>query len=319
MKRIRAFDHRVYRRVSRFVISRHALFLITDDQRLSRDAHQHFVLRQFEIVVRDGLLIHARCIQRCFIYQVREIGAGESGRTSRNHRNVDIFRQRNLSNVNGQNSFAAFHVRTCNHHAAIETSRPQQCRIENIRPVRCGNQDDAFVGFEAVHFDEQLIECLLALVVSAAKTGATMAPDGVDFIYKDDARRILFALFEKIADAAGADADKHFHEIGTGDGEEGHVGFAGDGAGEKSFAGSWRPDEEHALGNAAAEFLEFLRVFKELDDFLEFFLGFFDSGDIFKCDLLLMRGQQPGAALAKRQRFVASALHLAHEENPESY
>src|SRR5438876_3819367 len=32
-----------------------------------------------------------------------------------------------------------------------------------------------------------------------------------------------------------------------------------------------------------------------------------------------MRGQQAGAALAERQGLIAAALHLAHEENPESY
>jgi hypothetical protein len=37
---------------------------------------------------------------------------------------------------------------------------------------------------------------LLALIVSAAEARAAMASDRIDFIYKNDAWRILFALLE---------------------------------------------------------------------------------------------------------------------------
>src|SRR5207248_10123908 len=116
----------------------------------------------------------------------------------------------------------------CNNHAAIEAAGAEQGRIENIGPVGCGDQDDAFVGFKTVHLDEQLIERLLALVVTAAETGATMTSDRVDFIYKDDARSVFLALFEKVADARSADADEHFDKVGSADREERHIGFAGD-------------------------------------------------------------------------------------------
>ena len=86
----------------------------------------------------------------------------------------------------------------------------------------------------------------------------------------------------------------------------------------KCFSGSRRADEQHAFRNAAAQFLEFLGLLQEVDDFLQLFLGFLNAGDIFKCHLLLMRRQQPRPALAERQGFVAAALHLAHEEDPET-
>ncbi len=170
---------------------------------------------------------------------------------------------------------------------------------------------------EAVHFDQQLVQGLLALIVTAAETGAAMAADGVDFIDEDDAGRVLLALFEQIADAAGADADEHFDEVRTGDGEERNAGFAGDGAGQQRLAGSGRTDQQHALRNAAAELLELLRLAQEFDDLLQLFLGFFDAGDILKRDLLLLRGMQARAALAEAEGLVAAALHLAHHEDPE--
>ena len=103
--------------------------------------------------------------------------------------------------------------------------------------------------------------------MSTAKTGTAMASDGVDFVNEDDAGRVLLALFEEIADAAGTDADKHFHEVGTGNGEEGDVGLTGDRAGEEGFAGSRRTDQQDTLGNPTSELLEFGGLAKEVNDF----------------------------------------------------
>ena len=54
-----------------------------------------------------------------------------------------------------ENFFAALDVGPRHDDAAVETAGAQQRRIENVGTVGGGDQDDAFVGFEAVHFDEQ--------------------------------------------------------------------------------------------------------------------------------------------------------------------
>src|SRR4026209_1949188 len=95
-----------------------------------------------------------------------------------------------------------------------------------------GNEDDAFVALEAVHLDQQLVQRLLALVVAAAETGAAMTADRVDLVDEDDAGSVLLALLEQIPNARRADADEHLDEVGSADGEEGHVGFTRDRAGE---------------------------------------------------------------------------------------
>ena len=204
-------------------------------------------------------------------------------------------------------------------HAAVEAAGAQQRGIEHVGPVGRGDQDHAFVGFKAVHFDQQRVQRLFALVVAAAEAGAAMAADRVNFIDEDDAGRVLLALFEQVAHAAGADADKHLHEVRTGNGEERNVGFAGDGARQQSLARARRPDQQHALGNAPAELLEFLRVFQELDNFLQLFLGFVRAGDILERGFLLLRGQQTRAGFAEAQRLVSAGLHLPHHEDPESH
>jgi len=72
-----------------------------------------------------------------------------------------------------------------------------------------------FIRLEAVHLDQQLIEGLLAFVMTAAQAGAAMASDGVYLIDENDTRRMLLALHEKIAHARSADAYKHLDKVGT--------------------------------------------------------------------------------------------------------
>src|SRR5215813_8275672 len=140
-----------------------------------------------------------------------------------------------------------------------------------------------------------------------------MAADRVNFVDEDNAGRVLLALLEKIADTAGAHTYKHLDEVRTGDREEGDVGFAGDGASEQSLACAWRAYEENALGNASAELLELLRVLKELDNFLELFLGFVGTGDVLEGNFLLLGGEETSAGLAETESFITASLHLAHQ------
>ena len=131
-----------------------------------------------------------------------------------------------------ENLFAPEDVRIGHGHLAVETPGTQQCRIEHIGPVGSGDQDHALVGLEPVHFHQQLIEGLLAFVIAPAKSGAAVAPDSIYFVDEDDAGRIFLALFEHVAHAAGADADKHLDKVRTRYREERDIGLAGDGPGE---------------------------------------------------------------------------------------
>src|SRR6185503_14908095 len=156
----------------------------------------------------------------------------------------------------GEDAHAAAQVRARDDDAAVEAAGAQQRRIEHVGAVRGGDDDDAVVRLEAVHLDEQLVQRLLALVVAAAEAGAAVAPDGVDLVDEDDARRVLLALLEEVADAARADADEHLDEVRARDREERNARLAGDGAREERLARSGRAHHEHALGDAAAELLE---------------------------------------------------------------
>jgi len=63
-------------------------------------------------------------------------------------------------------------VRVRHNDLTVEAAGAQQRGVQNVRAVRRGDQDDAFVRLETVHLDEKLVERLLALVIAAAKTCA---------------------------------------------------------------------------------------------------------------------------------------------------
>ena len=223
-----------------------------------------------------------------------------------------------FAHVHLQDVLAADHVRVRHHHLAVETAGAQQRRIEHVGPVGGGDQDDAFIGLEAVHLDQQLIERLLALVIAAAEAGAAMAADRVDFVDEDDAGRVLLGLLEHVAHARGADADEHLDEVGAGNGEERHVGFAGDRARDQRLAGARRADQQHAARNASAQALEFSGIAQEFDDLLQILLGLVDAGDVLEGDAAMRLGQKFRARLAEAERLAARALHLPRQENPHA-
>jgi hypothetical protein len=163
-----------------------------------------------------------------------------------------------------------------------------------------------------------LVQRLFAFVMTAAETGAAVTADCIDFVDEDDARRVLLSLVEHVADARGADADEHFHEVRTGNREERHFRLAGDRACEQRLARTGRADHQDATRDLAAQALELARVFEEFDDLDDLFFRFVDTRDVSERDLHLVFAQQPRAALPERHRAAATcpALHLAHEVNP---
>ncbi len=134
--------------------------------------------------------------------------------------------------------------------AAVETAGAGQRRVQGFRAVGGGQNDDAVVVLKAVHFGQQLVQRLLALIVAAQLTVALLA-DGVDLVDEHDAGALSLCLLEQVADLGSAHADEHLHELRAGNGEEGHIGFAGHSLGQHGFTGARRADQQHALGHLA--------------------------------------------------------------------
>ena len=155
--------------------------------------------------------------------------------------------------------------------------------------------------------------------MAAAHARAAAPADGVDLVDEDDARRVLLGLLKRIAHAAGAHAHEHLHEIGTGDGHEGHARLARDGLGQQRLAGAGRAHEQHALGDARADLGEAARVLEELDQLLHLFLFLDRAGHVRKRDLVAVRLEDAGCAVPEVHHLSAAAVLLAHHEHPEEH
>src|SRR5579859_2844919 len=273
VQRIRVLAHGGDERVTSLVISSDFLLMVGEQHGLPFRAHEDFIFGQFEVVHVDRLAVLAGGVQSGFVHHVGQIGAGESRRAAGEDREIDIVSDGNLAGVYTQNFFASANVRTRNYDAAVKTAGAKQRGVENVRTVGGGDQDHALVGFEAVHFNEQLIESLLALVVSSTQASAAVASDGINFVDEDDAGSVLLTLLEQIADAACSNADEHFDKVRSGNREKWHIGFAGYRAGEQGLAGSRRSDEQHAFRDSSAELLELLRLAQKLNNFFQLFFG----------------------------------------------
>src|SRR5690606_23448293 len=106
-------------------------------------------------------------------------------------------------------------VRQADKYLAIKTTGTQQGFIKHVGTVGGGDNNDAIIAFKTVHFYQQLVERLLALIMATAMAAATMTTYGIDLIDKNNARRLFLRLFKHIADAGRTHTDKHLHEIGA--------------------------------------------------------------------------------------------------------
>ena len=215
--------------------------------------------------------------------------------------------------MDSEDFFAAAHVGKVDCDLAVETAGAEECGVEDVGAVGCGDDDDAVLRVEAVHFDEESIERLLAFVMPSSHAVTTVAPHRIDFVDKNEAGGTFAALFEHVTDARGADPDEHFDEVRPADAEERNIGLAGDSAGEEGFASPGGSDHENPFGDAAAEFLEFFRVTEEVDQFGDFFPRLFNPGDILEGDLVFVPRHHAGFAFAEVEGTAAGHFKLRAE------
>jgi hypothetical protein len=190
----------------------------------------------------------------------------------------------------------------------------QQRRIEDIRAVGGGDDDDIRPGLETVHLDEDLVERLLALVMTAAESGTAMTSNSVDLVHEHDGRSFGLRPLEQIAHAACAHADEHLDEFRPGNAEERHARLTRHRAGHQRLAGAGRPDHQHAFRDARAEADELLRLFQELDHFGQFLLGFLRARHIDEGHLRTLHiAHHARPAASEIHRLILTAAHRAAE------
>ena len=91
---------------------------------------------------------------------------------------------------------------------AVEATGPEDRGVEDVEPVRRGDDDDVVGRAEAVELDEQLVERLLPLLV-AVRAAAGLA-HRVELVEEDDAAAELAGLREQVADAPARPTPTYF-------------------------------------------------------------------------------------------------------------
>src|SRR5439155_15330639 len=171
------------------------------------------------------------------------------------------------------------------------------------------HQHHALFRIEAVHLDEQLLQGLLTLVMTATQSSAEVTTDGVDFLDDDDARSVRLALLEQITHSARADSDEHLDKIGSRHREEGPARFTSDGSGEKGFPRAGRADQQCTLRQPPAEFGELLRIFQELDDLLQLDLRLVSASDVVERDFGRVPREKLCLRLTEAEGLRSARLH----------
>ena len=307
------FQVELHHGVAGLVIGDLPLLHVGHHARLAFRPHDHALHALLHFAHRDRLLVAAGRQDGRLVDQVLQVSAAEAGGDAGDGLQLDIRGHRLALGVHAQDIQPPLDVRIVHHHLAVEATRAQQRRIEDVGAVGGCDDDDVRALLEAVHLDEDLIERLLALVVAAAQASAAMAAHSVDLIDEDDGRGFRLGALEQVTHAAGADADEHLDELRAGDAEERHTGLACHRAGHERLAGPWRAHHQHALRDARTESDELVRLLEELDHFGQFLLGLFGAGDIGEGHLRALHvAHHAGTAAAKAERLVLAAAHRAH-------
>ena len=227
--------------------------------------------------------------------------------------------QRQVASVHAKDRQAALARRAIDEDLPVEAAGPQQRRVEHLGAVGGPHDDDADAAVKAVHLDQDLVERVLALVVSAhgcALPGARLA-DRVQLIDEDDARGFAFGFGEQVAYARGADADEHLDEVGAAQAEERHAGFSGDRARQQRLAGAGRADEQHAFGQLGAELGVAVRLLQERDDLLGLLDSFIDAGDVAEVHQRLRVGLEDLRLALADVEHPGALAHAPHDHHPD--
>ena len=254
--------------------------------------------------------------ERRLIDDIGQVGADEPRCPCRERADINGGRQLDLLGVELENFFPSFHIRTVDQHLAVETTGPQQCRVENFRPVRRCHHDHILVRIEAVHFGEQLIERLLALIMTAQHIDPPRFTERIELVDEDDARRMRCSLSEQIADPRGAHSHEHLHELCARHLEERHPSLTRDSPREKRLARPRRAHEQHALRDLRSQPDELVRVLQKVDDFDRLLERLIDARYVVEADPGTFLTDDPGATLPHGQHPLRR-IHPPQHPEPE--
>ena len=303
------------------MVSCKALCLVRHLAALLFGAHLDLEYCLVAILHRDKAMLASHCQQSGLVHQVFKVCTGEAGSTLCNGLEVNIVRQRLTACMDLEYGLSALYIGHADIDLTVKAAGTQQSVIEDIGAVCCRHNDDALVVAEAVHLDKQLVEGLLALVVSAAEAGAALTADSVDLVDEYDSRGDLLCLIEQVAHTRCADADIKLNKVRAGNGQELHAGFACNRFCKQGLTGSRRAYKQNALRYSCAHFGKRFGILEELNKFLKLCLFLIGACDIVErlAVFLLAAEARSGLAEFHRAACASAALCSLHHDDPEHH
>ena len=209
--------HRRHQGMADFMVGHDFLFLLGHDGVLALVAGDHRLHALHQVLLGDLIPAHPHRPQGGLVDDVRQLRAGGAGGRPGDLLHVDGAGHLHIPGVHLQNRFPARQVRQLHRNPPVKPARPQQRGIQRFRPVGRRQNHDALIAVKAVHLGQQLVQGLLALVVAAdAGPVVPLLADGINFINKHDAGRLLIRLLEQVANLRRTHADEHLHKLGAG-------------------------------------------------------------------------------------------------------
>jgi hypothetical protein len=304
--------------VARLMVGGQLLFLGSHNTALllgaCHDLHGSFL----DILHGDGLAAAAGSQQSGLIDQVLQVSTRKTCGALCDDPEGDIGSQRLILGVDLEDLLAALDIGQAHIDLTVKAARTEQGLIQNVGTVGGCHHDDAIVGLKAVHLDQQLVQGLLPLVVAAAQTCAALTAHGIDLIDEDDAGHGLFGLIKQVTHTGCADTDIHFHEVGAGNGVEGHPCLTGAGTSQQGLTGTRRAHQQNAVGDAGTQRVELVGALEELHDLLQLFLFLVLTGNVGKGRGLFVLVLVLHLGLAHVHNTAAASAAAHHGEEQEA-
>ncbi len=147
------------------------------------------------------------------------------------------------------------------------------------------------VAVKAIHFHQNLIEGLLAFVVTSTQTGAALPAHSVNLIYKKDGGGRLFSGVKGITSPGSSYAYEHLHKFRSRQVKKWHPRLSRYRSGQQGLTSSRRAHKKDASGNFGSHIKIFLGSLEKADYFLEFLFGLFQPSHVPEADLFFEIGE----------------------------
>mmetsp|Transcript_3083 Transcript_3083/g.5205 ORF Transcript_3083/g.5205 Transcript_3083/m.5205 type:complete len:212 (+) Transcript_3083:249-884(+) len=165
----------------------------------------------------------------------------------------------------------------------IQPSRPQQCRVQNVRTVRGGNDLDHVIRVKSIQLTQQFQHGTLDLAITRLVAPKTFGTNSIQLVNKDNRtagctiRNFLLGKFECIPNQLGSVSNKHLNQLRSSQFQKHRISLIGTSTCQQGLPCPRRTVEKHPLGWFDANRIKHILMrhwqYDSLDKFLDLLIG----------------------------------------------